>query len=169
MVKKDIFDISELLSFEKSTVKNWLDRLRFSHIFLVWIAMVVLYGFVYYYFSSSSTYLFDTLQSVPVHNIWESMYFSFITATTTGFGDDIPLGWFKIVSIAEVITGLLLLAIVTSKFVSIKQDQIMKEIYDISINEKISRLRSSLFLYKQHLNRLSGNILDGRFRNIDLI
>jgi hypothetical protein len=165
---KSKFDISELLSFEKSTVKNWLDKLRFSYIFLVWFGIVSLYGLIYYYFSSPTNHLFDTISRTISTSLWEALYFSFVTATTTGFGDLVPMGHFKIISVAEVISGLLLLAIVTSKFVSIKQDQIMKELYDISLHEKISRLRSSLFLYKQHLNRLSSNAIDGNFKTVDL-
>ncbi len=163
-----MIDISELLSFEKIGVRNWLDRLRFSHIFLVWMCMVVLYGLFYYYFTNSVNYLYDTLNYAHIHNVWESLYFSFVTATTTGFGDIVPIGSFKAIAIAEVITGLLVLAVVTSKFVSIKQDQIMKELYDISINEKISRLRSALFLYKQHLHRLSSNAQEGKFKKFDI-
>ncbi|MCA9478088.1 MAG: two pore domain potassium channel family protein [Nanoarchaeota archaeon] len=166
-MKKDLLDVSELLSFEKSRVKNWLDKLRFSHILLVWVGLVTCYGLIYFYFSSPANYVFDTLHRVPVTDLWQTIYFSFVTATTTGFGDVIPMGNFRIIAIAEVITGLLLLAIVTSKFVSIKQDQIMKELYDISLSEKINRLRSSLFLYKQHLNRLTSNAQEGTFKDLD--
>ncbi len=54
----------------------------------------------------------------------------------------------------EVIFGLLLLAMVTSKLVSIKQDAILNELYEFSFNEKISKLRSELLLFRQHINRL---------------
>lgn len=167
-MKKNSLDHSELLSLEKSKVKGWLDRLNFAHIFLVWIIMIIFYGFIYFYLSSSNHHLWNSLEGNLIYSIWDALYFSFVTATTTGFGDIVPIGLFKAISISEVVTGLLLLAIVTSKFVSIKQDQIMKELYDLSINEKISRLRSSLFLYKQHLNRLSINAQEGVFKGLDL-
>ncbi len=86
-----------------------------------------------------------------INNLPDSIYFSFVTATTTGFGDFLPQGWFKLIVIAEVICGLLLLALVTSKLVSIKQDILLKEIYDMSFYERINRLRSGLLLFRQNL------------------
>jgi hypothetical protein len=94
----------------------------------------------------------------------QQIYFSFITATTTGFGDIVPVGYFKILSIFEVVFGFLLLAFVTSKLVSIKQDVILNEIYEISFRERINRLRSSLLVFRQNVNRLISNIENGSAR-----
>ena len=59
---------------------------------------------------------------------------------------------------------MLLLALVTSKFVSIKQDMILNELYELSLNERINRLRSSLLLFRQHLTRIITRIEENRIR-----
>jgi hypothetical protein len=46
----------------------------------------------------------------------------------------------------------------TSKLVSVKQDIILGELYDLSLNEKINRIRSSLLLFRQNLDRLAARI-----------
>ena len=37
-----------------------------------------------------------------------ALYFSFVTATSVGYGDVVPMGVIRIVAIAEAITGLLI-------------------------------------------------------------
>lgn len=139
---------------------TWLDRLQFHHILLIWIGIILLFGLVYFLFMTKKTLLFSNLTNKPVRNIVDVIYFSFITATSTGFGDIVPLGAYKIITIFEVIFGLVLLAFVTSKLVSLKQDVILNEIYEISFNERINRLRSSLLLFRQNINRLIVRIED---------
>jgi len=79
-------------------------------------------------------------------------------------------GFFKLISIFEVVFGLLLLAFVTSKLVSIKQDVILNEIYDISFNERLSMVRSSLLLFRQSLSRMMEKIEEiGKAKEAELM
>lgn len=159
----------ELKSFfeqiKKKGIINWIDKLTFPHILILWILIIMLFGFVYYFFQDGISSLFYVPGKDIVQGISDTLYFSFITATTTGFGDIIPLGAFRWVSIFEVVLGLLLLAIVTSKLVSIKQNMILNEIYELSINERINRLRASLLLFRQNLHRVMGKIEEGTIKN----
>ncbi|MFH1456232.1 MAG: hypothetical protein ABIF40_04760 [archaeon] len=43
--------------------------------------------------------------------------------------------------------------LVISKLVSFKQELILDQIYDISFHERVSRLRSALYLYRSDVNR----------------
>lgn len=132
-----------------------LDKVSFYQIFLFWFSLIFLFGIGYHFFSGKIGA--DIVYSVTgnsVEKITDAIYFSFITATSTGFGDIIPTGFFKITAIIEVTLGLLLLALITSKLVSIKQDIILEEIYEISFTEKINRMRSSLLLFRQHASRI---------------
>jgi hypothetical protein len=98
----------------------------------------------------------------------DSIYFSFVSATTTGFGDIIPFGWFKLISIFEVVCGLMLLAVVTSKLVSIKQDAILNELYELSFTDRVNKLRSSLLLFRQNIDRIISRIEEGAPRKRDI-
>jgi len=132
----------------------YFDKFTFLDIFLLWVSAVMCFGFIYYFFADERSYLYSSVFQNPVERFIDHIYFSFITATTTGFGDIIPVGNFKVVAIFQVILGLLLLAVVTSKLVSIKQDIILSEVYEISFYEKINRLRSSLLLFRQNISRI---------------
>jgi len=150
-----------MFKIQKNHINTWLDKLSFFHIFFIWAGVVTLFGVFYYAFTDGSTSLLFTPTNTAVNTIVDHVYFSFITATSTGFGDIVPLGFFKIISIFEIIFGILLLAFVTSKLISIKQNAILNEIYEISFNERIVRLRSSLLLFRQNLSRYISKIDEG--------
>ncbi len=149
-------------------INSLLDRLNFLHIFIIWIGILLLFGLLYHLLSGESAYLVYNLTKQKVTSLFDSIYFSFITATSTGFGDVIPMGYFKLFAIIEVVFGLVLLAIVTSKLISIKQDVIMNEIYEISFHEKINRIRSSLLLFRQNLGRVIANIESNSIRRREI-
>lgn len=151
-------------------VPKWFDRLstlKFFHIFLVWMSVIIMFGMVYFVGQSNNSYLLYN-KGTKVNDVVDSIYFSFITATSTGFGDIVPIGIFKIVAIFEIVFGLLLLAFVTSKLVSLKQDVILSEIYDISFHERINELRSSLLVFRQNLNRIITRIDDKNMKKKEL-
>ncbi len=153
-----------LKGIKKRVVELWFDKLKFIDILLLWILVISLFGAVYFYSRTESSYLYNNLNNVVVNNVKDSIYFSFIAGTTTGFGDIIPVGIFKVLSVIEVTLGLLLLAVVTSKFVSLKQNIILEELYEFSFNDKISKFRSSLLLFRQNLERLILKAEDGSIK-----
>ena len=140
------------------------DKLTFLHILGIWMGVVVLFGIFYYYGGTERSYLFSNIHKEAVTSLLDHIYFSFITATSTGFGDIVPFGYFKVISILEVVWGLVLLAFVTSKLISIKQDVILGEIYDISFQERIHGLRSSLLLFRQNCGRLINQLEEGTLK-----
>lgn len=150
------------------SVERIFDDLGFIQILSIWALVVVIFGFVYTFFTSETSFLLHNAQQTVVYDVFETIYFSFITATTTGFGDIIPYGGFKLVAILEVISGLLLLAVVTSKLVSIKQNVILSEIYEISLYEKVNRLRSSLLLFRQNISKLVSKVEENTIRKREI-
>lgn len=149
-------------------ISTLLDKLSFPNILLIWAGILLLFGLAYYFLAGSTSQLIYSSTKTAVTSLSDSIYFSFITATSTGFGDITPVGSFKIIAIFEVFFGLVLLAIVTSKLVSIKQDVIMNEIYEISFNEKINRIRSSLLVFRQNISRIISNIESNSIRKREI-
>jgi potassium channel LctB len=153
---------------KKAAVGSWYDKITFRRIFLMWVVIVVAFGIIYFYLNGPDTYLKYNIYDEPVNKLSDAIYFSFVAATTTGFGDIVPIGYFKLISIFEVVLGLLLLAMVTSKLISIKQNVILSEIYELSFHEKINRLRSTMLLFRQNLSRLIVKIEEHRIRKREL-
>ncbi len=141
-------------SLKQRDISTWLDKFTFSKILLLWLSGIFGFGVFYFLGSTQNSFLLSTGAGKPVSQWLDYVYFSFITATSTGFGDIVPIGMFKSVAILEIIFGLIVLALVTSKLVSLKQDVIITEIYDISFTEKINRLRSSMLLFRQNITRI---------------
>ena len=143
-----------MASFKQTTLLRWLDRMRFTYILIIWLLVVACFGLLYWFTSGAGSYLEFSDSKEQVTDAATAIYFSFVTATTTGFGDVIPYGFFKVVAILEVVFGLLLLAVVTSKLVSIKQDAILEELYELSFTERINHIRASLLLFRQNIDRI---------------
>ena len=139
---------------KQSKIFSILDKIPFLSLFLVWMLFIILVGVGYFALGSS----YGSLEHVRFNStvsLLDAVYFSFVTATSTGFGDIIPVGYYKILAVFEVVFSLLVFAVVTSKLISIKQMAILKEIYDISFNERINRLRSALHLFRIDLRKIS--------------
>ena len=75
-----------------------------------------------------------------------ALYFSFVTATSVGFGDIVPLGAARAVAIAEAVIGLLMFGAVVSKLVSRRQEQIVREIHRIAFEDRLGRVQANLHL-----------------------
>ena len=148
--------------------RHLLDRMNFAAILLIWVGIVVLFGIIYHVLQTDDTQLFYVVEKQPLKEAADAVYFSFVAATTTGFGDIVPQGWFKLLAIAEVVLGLLLLALVTSKLVSLKQDIILGELYEISFYEKINRLRSTLLLFRQNLDKVMTRVEENRLKTREI-
>lgn len=166
---KDFIPFEHLFKeIKKERLASWIDKVSFLHLLTVWFLIILAFGFVYYFLQNKTSFLFYTLGDRPINTILNSVYFSFITGTTTGFGDIVPLGFFRVIAIFEVVLGFILLATVTSKLVSIKQNKILEELYELSINEKVNRLRSSLLLFRQNLDRIISKVEDGSVRKREI-
>ena len=167
---KKYIPLNQLLrSLKKKSMNAWFDKLSFLHIFLIWAIVIVMFGLAYHFLTKGTSYLYQSLGDKTTLSVFDTIYFSFITATTTGFGDIIPFGGFRILALIEVVCGLLLLAFAMSKLVSIKQDIILNEVYEISLGEKISRIRSSLLLFRQNINRIIERIEEGIIKKREII
>lgn len=171
--KENMLKNSDIISdnpkkIESMRIRTLVDKVKFIHILLIWTSIIVFFGFIYHFFNTSTTHLYYNIRGDTVTGIMDAIYFSFITATSTGYGDIVPLGAFKLVVVLEVVFGVLLLAVVTTKLVSLKQDIVLSEIYEISFHTQVHRLKSSLLMFRQNLTRMIGRIEDEKIRRKEL-
>lgn len=146
-------------SFYSERFASWFDKLTFPKILLLWSSIILLFGVGYYSLGNNYDHLMY-IEGGVVNTISDCIYFSFITATTTGYGDIIPVGSFRSIAIFEVVIGMILLAIVTSRLVSIKQNVILDQIYSISLSDNVNRLRLSLSLFMQNISNFILDVQD---------
>ncbi len=146
---------------------TWFEQQGIITIFAIWILIIIIFGVIYLFIDTQNGLMY-TISGELVTCIQDALYFSIITATSTGYGDIVPLGVNKLISFVEIILGLIVFALITSKIVGIKQERILREIYDISLNEKINRIRSSLYLYRADVNKISIQVEVGRLRKREI-
>jgi potassium channel LctB len=152
-----------------NVVKNLVDNMSFKGIFLAWISVILVFGLVYFFLGAASPENGLAGMGEPgAESLMNSIYFSFITATSTGFGDITPLGLSRLITIFEVIAGLTMFGILISKLVSFKQEVIVSEIYEISFGEKVNRLRSGLYLFRSDIDNIMEKLMRGKLTKVKI-
>jgi hypothetical protein len=84
-----------------------------------------------------------------------SLYFSFVTALSIGYGDVVPTGPLRALAIAEGALGLLLFGLLISKLVSRRQEELTAEIHRITFEDRLGRVRTNLHLVLSELQALT--------------
>jgi potassium channel LctB len=87
--------------------------------------------------------------------ILTSLYFSFVTATSVGFGDVVPIGVGRVIAVLEAAAGLLVFGCVVSKLVSARQEELTEDIHRVTFEDRLSRVRTSLHLAVSELRALA--------------
>ena len=148
----------------RRNISNWLDKVTFLHILGIWLSVVFAFAVIYFFLPTKTSFLYSVLQKQPIASFLDALHFSFMSAATVSFGNLLPFGYFKLISMVEILFAFLLLAVVTSKLVSIKQDIILGELYEISFDERVNQIRSNLLLFRQNLDRLMAKIEEKSFQ-----
>ncbi len=142
-----------------------IDRASFKEVLLFWIIFMFLLGCVYFSITLvSDTILYRGKVVQPgIDGFFLTQYFSFITAVSAsqGYGDIFPLGFARFVAVIEAIMGLLLFGMLIAKLVSVKQEIILEEVYSISHDEKLSRVRSSINQFTIDMNKVMDKVHQG--------
>ena len=152
----------------KERLIKLLDKLSFSQTFFLWLGVILIFATIYFLLAhvtgNSLTYRNEVIEPNAT-GLLNSLYFSFITATTLGYGDIAPTGALsKFFASLEVVVGLILWGLVISKLIGVKQERILEEVYDISYEEIIDRLRSGLYLFRSDVNRVLEKLETGSIR-----
>jgi hypothetical protein len=118
-------------------------------LFLIWIVMILLSGVGYWLVALLSK---DGLveAGIPIgtdlKGFGNALYFSFVTATSIGYGDILPVGIARVVAVAEAISALLIFGAVVAKFVSHRQDELVAEIHRVTFEERLDRVQTNLHM-----------------------
>jgi len=141
-----------------NAVLDLIERRSTGQLFLFWLPMILACGTLYW---------LGTL--VDRHGLVESgapiapglkgwltaIYFSFVTATSLGYGDVLPRGLARVLAVIEAVSGLLIFGAVVAKFVSRRQDELMREIHRVTFEERLDRVQTNLHLVISELQSIA--------------
>ena len=123
------------------------ERRSTADLVALWFGTIVACAFVYWVLSAVSMGGLreggTTIES-GIHGLLTALYFSFVTATSVGFGDVVPLGPVRALAIVEAVVGLLIFGAVVSKLVSRRQEQVVTEIHRIAFEDRLERVQTDL-------------------------
>lgn len=140
------------------SVLELVDRLSTFQLFLVWIGTVMLCGFGYWIAMVGGVHWLVE-QGSPIKadlsGLGSVIYFSFVTATSVGYGDIVPIGFGRVLAVIESVTALLVFGAVIAKFVSHRQEEVVLEIHRVTFDERLDRVQSNLHLVISELLSLN--------------
>ena len=142
-----------------------IDKASFKELLLFWILFMFVLGLFYFVsllFGDTLLYRGKIVEP-SLDAFFLTQYFSFITSISAsqGYGDIFPLGVAKFVAVLEAITGLLLFGMLIAKLVSVKQEVVLEEVYSISHDEKLNRVRSTINQYAIDINKVMDKVHQG--------
>jgi len=140
------------------SIAGLVDRLSTLQLFLVWIGTILLCGIGYWLAALLGEHgLREANQPVGtgIRGLASALYFSFVTGTSVGYGDVLPVGIGRPIAIVEAVAALLIFGAVVAKFVSHRQDQLVGEIHRITFDERLDRVQSNLHVVISELLELT--------------
>ncbi|HJU11527.1 MAG TPA: potassium channel family protein [Candidatus Binataceae bacterium] len=148
-------------------ILDLFDSLSTARLFLIWLAVIVACGCAYWLIDvSSGPGLIEAGTHVGkgLGGFATAIYFSFITATSVGYGDVLPIGATRILAVTEAVAGLLIFGLLIAKFVSYRQDMLVREIHSVTFEERLDRVQTNLHLVVSELLAISALCDDGTSR-----
>jgi potassium channel LctB len=101
-----------------------MSRQSYSELLSVWFA--INFMFAMYYFLLTMLFPAHGISLNPewptFYKLLDSLYFSIITATTTGYGDIVPLGFSKLIAAIQMVLAFGTFAIFLGKLIAANQE-----------------------------------------------
>lgn len=132
------------------------ERITVKQIATYWISSVALFSALYYGLSFAGATIMHDGQALTtsIEGLGNSIYFSFTTALTLGYGNIAPIGIAKALAVLEAIGSVSLVGLFIGKLVSMKQEQILEEIKELSFEEATHKVITELYLLRNQSKEL---------------
>jgi hypothetical protein len=140
--------VSQMRRFDKSLL-DLVQQRSTLQLFLIWIGMILLSGFAYWLgalMGEHGLVAGGRPLDADLNGFGSALYFSFVTATSIGYGDIVPVGGARVIAVTEAITALLIFGAVVAKFVSHRQDELVSEIHRVTFEERLDRVQTNLHI-----------------------
>ena len=140
--------LSQMRQFDRSILAQIQQRSALQ-LFIIWMGMVALCGTSYWLLAIAGEHgLIEhgAPLGVDLNGFTSAIYFSFVTATSIGYGDIVPIGFARVIAVIEAVSALLLFGAVIAKFVSHRQEELMSEIHQVTFEERLDRVQTNLHM-----------------------
>lgn len=133
-----------------------ITAMSYATLFALWFAMAAAFAVAYALLA-----FFAPLQAPPklvglepLSLLGNSLYFSIVTSTTTGYGDIVPMGFSKVLACVQALVGFFLLAILVTKLVGQQQDLAVRQMHKLTYEDVFHNTREGLFVIRKDFDRI---------------
>lgn len=158
-------------------IVGMLTKFSYGTLFGIWAGMAVFFAIAYF----GLTYVGDGYHAptglADVHifaRALDSMYFSVITATSTGYGDITPVGLSRILAGLQSISALLVFAVFVTKLVSHQQEVTLMEVHRLTFEDVFHNTREGMFIARKDFDAIieyankEGAVDDHHWENLEM-
>lgn len=151
---------------------NFIDsvtHMSYRQLFQLWIGLTCTFALCYFALSYTAGHHGPTeLENLSIeHRLFNSLYYSIITATSTGYGDIVPQGFSKFLASLQSMLSLFVFAIFVSKLLSRQQEIALREVHKLSFEDIYHNLREELFIARKDLDVIQLKVEAGQELNED--
>jgi len=139
---------SQMRRFDRSLL-DLVQQQSTMQLFFLWIGTIVVSGLCFWLGARAGEHgLVEGGHPVggDFNGFISAIYFSFVTATSIGYGDIVPVGFARVIACGEAVTALLIFGAVVAKFVSHRSDQLVGEIHRVTFEERLDRIQANLHI-----------------------
>ena len=134
--------------------------MSYTTLFTLWIFLAVGFAVAYALLATFSPENApqQLLGLSALDRLGNSIYYSIITATSTGYGDIVPFGLSKTFASIQTITGLFIFAILVGKLVSQRQDLAVRQMHKLTYEDVFHNTREGLYIIRKDFDRIIDKI-----------
>lgn len=134
---------------------EYLAARQYRTLFLLWLLASAVFGVLYFLLSHWPDQGLTGMAELPLWSrFWSSLYFSIITATSTGYGDITPLGISRILASLQSVLAILIFGLFIAKLISHRTDKVLTEVHRLSFEHILTKTREGFFLIRKDWDRL---------------
>ncbi len=142
-----------------------LTQLSYAALLGLWLSLAAIFGVAYFLLAIFAP-AHGPVQLISQQNalwmLFDCIYYSIITATSTGYGDITPQGFSKLLASLQSITALVVFAIFVTKLVSQKQEMALREVHRLTFQDMFHNIREGLFILRKDCDRIMQDAQDGK-------
>ena len=130
--------------------------LSYPTLFLIWLSMAFFFAVLYFvlgYFPGHGPMQLESMELMQ--RFANCLYYSIITATSTGYGDIVPQGVSKILASVQSIGALFIFAVFVTKLVAHRQEVALKQIHKLTFEDVFHNIREGFYIVRKDLDRIS--------------
>jgi hypothetical protein len=132
-----------------------ITALPYSALFLTWIGLAFIFGGAYMALSYIPGHGPTGLEGTSFGSrLFDCLYYSIITATSTGYGDITPMGFSKFLAALQSILALMIFALFVTKLVTLRQEITLRQVHKMTYEDVYYKIREGFYIIRKDFDQI---------------